>query len=490
MKIRLPVALLFLFGCAFLNMSEFTITEWTPDKLYYENPSEINAVISFSSKPDPRLTESAFSLTENNQMLKGKISFNGNSMSFTPDKPFESGRDYVMSVNTSAEDEWGVSLDKTFYLKFSTKAERDAPQILSFSPGIDAIISDLYEPIIIKFSEAVNKSSFFKAFSLTPQVQGVFSWNDSGDEISFVPINPYGVSLDYKGKITTELVDLQENPLMKTYEFSFSSKNDIDRPYLLSIENDIKTVALLEDLVSDGQETINENWRRDWDLLLTFSEELDRASMESAFDLSPNIDFEIEWISDMEALVEIEDKSIIWDQKYAVFLGPGIKDKSGNKNENSRVFYLLTNSETSRPPIINNIYFVSEDGPVYSELENFKVVDLSLYDAARDSFLDFFILPGEGWEIDIFSFMTALTISTTNTCSSIVPQYCRIYTADNPPGPLPMRQLSDGENLIRLHATVSNNPANRGLIVVSLNPDLKDTGGNFLEDVFKITAVK
>lgn len=64
------------------------------------------------------------------------------------------------------------------------------PVVAAISPAHDAREVPPATPIVVNFSQSMDKASVERAFSTEPRVKGAFSWSPAGDEIRFTPASP------------------------------------------------------------------------------------------------------------------------------------------------------------------------------------------------------------------------------------------------------------------------------------------------------------
>jgi hypothetical protein len=99
-------------ACDLLNPRQFEIISWYPGEGFHE-PANIQSVsMEFSNKPDIVSVEHAFSFTENGAKFNGKFKWENNFLIFYPYAKFEENSDYILTVNTDAQDKNGISLEK------------------------------------------------------------------------------------------------------------------------------------------------------------------------------------------------------------------------------------------------------------------------------------------------------------------------------------------------------------------------------------------
>lgn len=99
-----------------------------------------------------------------------------------------------------------------------------SPKIVSYSPASvsDSVRSN--SSISATFDHGMAHEQTQDAFSITPNVQGTFAWQDSGKTIVFTPSSPLAYSSKYTVTISNEALSLQNKNLDTSYTFDFYTK--------------------------------------------------------------------------------------------------------------------------------------------------------------------------------------------------------------------------------------------------------------------------
>jgi len=99
-----------------------------------------------------------------------------------------------------------------------------APVITSYSP---ANITDsvwLNTPVKVKFNKPMNKTATQAAFSITPTINGLYTWEDLGQTLVFTPSALYDLSTQYEVTISSAATSLFNAHLDSAYSFTFITK--------------------------------------------------------------------------------------------------------------------------------------------------------------------------------------------------------------------------------------------------------------------------
>ncbi len=96
-----------------------------------------------------------------------------------------------------------------------------APEIRKNTPVGEKTSTEV--PIIIIFSEEMDKESLKEAFSITPLVTGTFTWQ--GNKLIWRPISDLSGNTKYTVRISTKANDLEGNHLQKPFTWQFTTVN-------------------------------------------------------------------------------------------------------------------------------------------------------------------------------------------------------------------------------------------------------------------------
>ena len=168
-----------------LGLQPLEIEDWHPREARVAASAVGSIWVSFSTGVDATKAEQAFSLSENGTPMTGSYSWQGNRLVFTPILPVSPGNDYEIAVVSTAETPDGNSLAKDFRFAFTTKTEAGRPTVLSSQPADGSRVTIPLLPIVVTFSEPIDRASFIAAFSVSPDPGGTISFDTSGATASF-----------------------------------------------------------------------------------------------------------------------------------------------------------------------------------------------------------------------------------------------------------------------------------------------------------------
>ncbi len=102
----------------------------------------------------------------------------------------------------------------------STTVDSIPPTVLATSPASNQ--ANTTSVIVITFSEAMNTTSTVAAFSVSPSVNGTFTWSSGDTVLTFRPNQPLSAGTTYSVTIGTGATDLAGNPLAQPTTFTLA----------------------------------------------------------------------------------------------------------------------------------------------------------------------------------------------------------------------------------------------------------------------------
>lgn len=223
------------------------------------------------------------------------------------------------SLSWSATDKAGNPVAGV--LAFATAAPPDtgAPSVLSHAPAANAMAVPTNAVLSISFSEAMNKATVDAAFSISPAVAGTALWDGTDTLRSFQPTAPLAPSTLYTVTVAVGARDRAGNPLAAPFTFSFTTAAaaDTTRPTVVSTVPDIGAMGVAR------QSTI----------AVTFSEPMDKASVQVAFNVSVPASQNggtFAWSADGRTVTYTPPAPFAYAAAVAYRIGTGSKDLAGN----------------------------------------------------------------------------------------------------------------------------------------------------------------
>ncbi len=152
--------------------------------------------LTFNEAMNKTASENAFSIFP---IITGTFSWTGNTLFFTPTTPLDYSTQYTIILGTGAKDLTGNNLISDFSWQFTTVSDTSIrPYVLDNSPTGSKVA--VASEISISFSEPMQKSQTEAAFSITPNIGGIFAWE--GTTLRFIPNNNLAWETQYNVSIS------------------------------------------------------------------------------------------------------------------------------------------------------------------------------------------------------------------------------------------------------------------------------------------------
>mgnify|MGYP001167415653 CR=1 FL=1 len=200
-------------------------------------------------------------------------------------------------------------------LKFSTKTE---PLLRSYLPRGSTVKVDTL--IKLKFVTDMVQESVATNFTTEPKIDGTITWDDSKTLI-YTPTAPLEKETSYKVIV--------KNGIKNTA--GIESENDINFEF-----KTIGFIRIQSTTPNNGEIKVSESA----DVRVSFNQEVDQASAQSKFSISPNISGQFSW--DGNTLIFNPNGIFAFNTNYTVNLAPGIKSINGFDNTETLSFGFKT----------------------------------------------------------------------------------------------------------------------------------------------------
>ncbi|CAG0957191.1 Serine-aspartate repeat-containing protein D [Methanosarcinales archaeon] len=327
------------FGSVPSNEAVLTIpVDLTPPAVIGNSPSGTGVPyttkisVTFSKAMNKSSAESAFSVIPD--ISGGTFSWSGNNMTYTPALSLGFNTTYNVTIGTGAKDLYGNNMSSQYQWQFITKEEDlTSPAVIGNSPiGTDVPVT---ARITVNFSEEMNQSSVISSFSTNPATNGSFSW--IGNNMTYTPVLNLSYNTTYSVEIGTGAKDMANN-MLPVYSWQFTTIPDTFQPWVISKTPGGTNVPVLS--------SIN----------VTFSEEMNKSSAESAFSTFPDTSGgTFNWSGN--TMKYTPPTSLSYNMVYNVTVGTGAKDVAGN-NMAALVTWQFTTA-SMQPNLVSNGGFES-----------------------------------------------------------------------------------------------------------------------------------
>ena len=184
---------------------------------------------------DTSLTSQAFSI---NPGASGYITWpTTNTMLFTATRALDPGEQYTLNLTTAATDCAGNNLQDGVVLYFTTGTTGGYPAVSKIEVERDGtpcgVPTDILSvtvqdgctngnsPVVVSFTEAMNRVATEGAFSVSPAIAGNFQWAAGDTVMTFTPDEAFTYGSRYTVELSTNVRDAQGHALAELVRGSF-----------------------------------------------------------------------------------------------------------------------------------------------------------------------------------------------------------------------------------------------------------------------------
>ena len=318
--------------------------------------------IAFNEPMSTTATQSAFSISPD---ITGELSINGSTLTFTPSEDYSELTKYSVTISNEAKDRADNFLANSLSWQFTT-TDFSAPQILSFSPGENAINQSINQNIILEFNENMDKESVESAFEITPDIEGVFNWTDN--VLTFSPSSDLLQNINYQYSVSTFAKNVSGISLENTFTSTFHVGD-----FSIPVVDESSFIPLSLSLVDLERPIIQ----------VSFSKAMHIENMKNAFSISPNVAGTVN--VDGNVVTYELSENLMEEEQYFVSIQNSATDIFNQAIEQPVSWTFTTNDFTNPtatifPPLLNE-YGTTVINPVWS-----VGFDESLQDPSNDAF--------------------------------------------------------------------------------------------------------
>ncbi len=353
-KILLLALLIFYYaGCVeisdHLGFSRPRVVSVYPSHLMNNVPEDTAVVVIFSSDMDREKTSDEFRLSSPSGPVEGCFNWvDGKTLHYTPRTPLIKYHMYTITVGSGSEDVRGNDLEKAYTSVFYTNDDQTPPHLVSHIPAADILGILPGQHIILTFSEPVDIDTIHDGITISPAVEGSFTWDPLYTTITFTPLYGLSYGTTYTVTVNTGITDVNGNNLEEAYSFNFTVGDDFTPPTIISVYQEPAGIPWDINLTTHGIE-------KNLPLVIVFSEPVHRNTL-ALLSLTPSAAFYLDSpaLSDTVRLVftaPLESETL-----YRLLLPSSITDAQGNRLTDDRRYFFYTDGALSVRPVVTAIY--------------------------------------------------------------------------------------------------------------------------------------
>lgn len=300
--------------------------------------------VLFNKEMDQELTETTFTVSGDEGSIVGSYTWVGTQLFFYPQESL-TGRDLkTLTISSNAESTEGVDLEDNYIVHFYAKNDITCPTFLSSDPADQEVRQSSPFVVYLYFDEPILASSMNDGITISPDFNYHLSQEKDGSVIKIEAQSALTVGTEYTISLSTELTDLESNPLSDHHNISIYYGEDIDPPEVQKVS--IGGIILSEGITKNGIE-------KDDSLSITFNEPIEPISLESNFSISPSTDINYSWNADNSAVTINFPTSLLSEEIYEITIPANIEDLAGHTKGSDSTYRFFTNGTNSiRPEIL------------------------------------------------------------------------------------------------------------------------------------------
>ncbi len=352
-------------------------------------------ILTFNKRIEQQKCIGAFTIQP---PLPGVFDFTASEMIFTSSRQFRGGETYIVSLTQDCEDANGVDLEEQYNASFSTSNELSPPFILRASARKNAtgclpadIFQDVYpntgsnsvdvcreSPIVIQFNESMDRGSVERSVNVIPNLVGAFVWSNNDSRVEFRPRDRLENGITYVVNVAETARDIAENQMTDPITFSFTVGTESERPLVTAQDGQVDIAgctpgmsALLVYGAATGLRNANgicsgiAATDTPSTVILDFSEDMDIATVDAAFSISPAINGNKTWANNPACGITNGSCGANgsrmtftpvqpWQNAttYTVSLQPNAADAAGNEMGAPHVFSFTVGQDPNLPRVV------------------------------------------------------------------------------------------------------------------------------------------
>ena len=263
--------------------------------------------ITFSEPMDRASVIMAFSI---DPIVQGNLSWEEDTLVFDPDDLLSYDTLYTVRIAGTAQDLAGNPMGTDIYSTFLTIKDTVPPEVMATSPRNGSVDVPLITIVTLTFSDDVDRDTLPDALSWQPPVLADISWENA--TATLTPRHILVEGTVHNLTVDVSLRDLRGNPLSEPFDLTFTTAGSADRtpPHLVS------TAPPTGSNVAPGGQ-----------VRLTWSEPMDRSSVEDAIWVSPMAVASYTW-SGPVLTVTLDGTET--GRVYTINIDDTVEDQTGN----------------------------------------------------------------------------------------------------------------------------------------------------------------
>lgn len=412
--------------------------------------------VRFSVPMDRETVERTLFFSDEEKSIGGACRWNdGRTLLFTPDE-IRSPSTYTLYIGASARSKMGIPLRSPYTRTFPTTADCTPPRVLEcIRTSADPLPGGDPLEFSLRFSEAIDRGSFYGAFSLFPEIDGIFEWEEEGSRLHFASADTVAGPVDFSIHLSRGCCDIAGNHLEEEFSVTLSAGEE-DEIEVQSFEflSSRESRSVIPDPLNAT------SFDRDETIVMVFNRPAAFPLPESIFNIQPDPGTGVEPGTSPERIVISFDVAPVWQQEFCLTIA-------------GRRYFLKCDGEYSEPVRLTGIAFCNHleaEPPVFEALEPNSCIDMV---SSSRACLQLTLSHSDHSSVSALDLMDALDIWCTNGSAYLQP--ISIETSES------------GTTAVFYHFSIERySPA--GLLKILISDSLHDSLGNTPEHDIEVSC--
>ena len=269
---------------------------------------------------------------EGNTQVSIDLDIDGKVIFIVPIEKWKPHKRYWLIIDGDIEDKYGKKLRESFYISFKSTDEVLPVSAMVIDPAIKYdVVDENINCVKIAFTNAVDRASIERAFTISPEIEGNFNWQSNRSFNFEFNENPLKNRL-YTISITDSGLDANGYPI-KEFTRIFEYCPNTEHPEVDSIsldgnlifdKNNPDSYAIEDDTCSIDVGNIEKNFT----LRLNFTTSIDKESFENGFEIIPSVNWNASWQDENTVNISFND-NLALAENYRMELGTNVKSMDG-----------------------------------------------------------------------------------------------------------------------------------------------------------------
>ncbi len=348
-------------SCAVFDFSSPQVISCFPLDQQKGVSPDVTIQITFSEPMNKKQTELSFSISGQDSVV-GTFYWRGNTLYFKPSRPLKRTHWYTVSLR-GAEDLHGNDLPD-FSFRFLVGYE-DEPQVVEFSPSHGSMGNPTDVDVVVEFSVPMDKYSVQRAFSITPEVSGLFYWDSSSKCMRFHPVNDLSWGQKYTVTVSKDARSQRGRELFEELYFSFWVGYPEDSPEVEAVYQN-STSPWVSGILNHGVS----RWLP---VYIRFDRAMDPVETIDGISLSPSVQIVPTWEAG-DSILRLDFPDMLSPNgTYILTISSSCKDARGGQLRSTYTYSFIVDASDSLPPYVDRVasfYNETDVAPIDPWIQN------------------------------------------------------------------------------------------------------------------------